>query len=1441
MLASKFFDPVVGVDIHFELTPFGVPAPFPNPFIGLIFDPMGLLVGQAMGYAVALATGTVPTGPVLINSVPAANVGTEAKNYLGVPHILIPPGVAWAPMPKQPKPSFKGPPDPPGLPIAPEGDAVHVFGSQSVNIMGSSAVRMGDYAMSCGEPVRLPSSVAMAIPLGAPVLIGGPPALSLADAAGALVKTKWVAGHLHGLLSRLKSERLRNLLSKAVCFLTGHPVDVATGRVLTDALDFELPGALPLRLERHYSSAWANRAGPLGPGWSHSLDQAVWPERGRIVYLDAEGRELEFDTFAFPDHRLPDGGEVYEPISRLTLRSLGGGRYTLTTHDGLEREFARLAPPAARAALPAAPRASWSRLLRERTRAGASLDYRYDERGLLASVTGSGGRSALFEHDSRGRLLATRLPDPVHAERWLVHTRYAYDAEGDLVTASDALGHSFRYAYETHLLTAETNRNGLSFYFAYDGFGQDAYCVRTWGDGGLYDHLISYDKAGRATFVKNSLGFTTSYFMHAIGAVTKVIDPLGNTTQYEYDEASLQRTKLIDPMGARSEWSYDSRGNCIQMLAPDGARLQITYDARNLPEQLTDALGGTWRWKYDGDGRLLARRDPLAQRTQFHWRGPLLVGVTDPAGQLTRLEYDAADNLSALVPPDGSTTRWAYDARGRCVTLGDPNGNEQRRRYDALGRVVRVDEPDGNIRDLDYDPEGNVIQARDRDHDVRFEYQGLSRLAARSEAGTRIEFRYDSEERLLAIQNEHGAVYRFQLDPAGNVAEEHGFDGLRRRYQRDKAGRVQLILRPASASSKYAYDKAGRVTLVEHSDGTRETFAYRADGELIRATNAATELQFERDPLGRILQELQGEHWLRSSYDALGRRTSLRSSKGLEQRIRRGALGDVQAIEAGVHSLRPTPTATPPDLLLQERRDPYRVDFERDRLGLELQRSLPGGVQARWQRDRLGRPALHEIQVHGVVHNARKYQWETNDRLRGIIDSQRGPSQFTHDALGNLAAATHADGRVEWRLPDAVGNLFQSRDRSDRKYGPAGQLLEASDARGTTRYAYDPEGNLIEKLEPGGKRWAYRWNLAGMLVEVERPDGHVVAFAYDALGRRIGKTFRGKTSHWIWDGNVPLHEWITLDDEALARDGIPLRSSAEREIALGKRRALLAQRSAQGPPPGQADVPLREVPLLEGTPESPITWLFEPESFAPLAKLVSDERYSIVTDHLGTPRAMYDERGSESWAAEIDTYGALRELRGQRCACPFRFPGQYEDEETGLYYNRFRYYDPGTGGYVSRDPIGLLGGKAPYAYAHDPLAWTDPSGLAGCRDVSTEPNTAFFWSGRTGGVGGAEVAKQIAESRGGTTLEMLTKQRGISMPDWDPNNPIVVKAWSDMSHAYAAGVSGEVRAVIGKNLRAGNVWESHEIPALLDNPKVSKITTIDPKTLAESTIFVRAI
>ncbi|MEY0304849.1 RHS repeat-associated core domain-containing protein, partial [Providencia manganoxydans] len=78
--------------------------------------------------------------------------------------------------------------------------------------------------------------------------------------------------------------------------------------------------------------------------------------------------------------------------------------------------------------------------------------------------------------------------------------------------------------------------------------------------------------------------------------------------------------------------------------------------------------------------------------------------------------------------------------------------------------------------------------------------------------------------------------------------------------------------------------------------------------------------------------------------------------------------------------------------------------------------------------------------------------------------------------------------------------------------------------------------------------------------------------------------------------------------------------------------------------------------------------------------------------------------------------------------CHFRFAGQFEDNETGLYYNRFRYYDKDSGQYISPDPIGLLGGFNPYGYVHDPVGWVDPFGLAGeCCDqllvLATNPRS----------------------------------------------------------------------------------------------------------------------
>ena len=172
------------------------------------------------------------------------------------------------------------------------------------------------------------------------------------------------------------------------------------------------------------------------------------------------------------------------------------------------------------------------------------------------------------------------------------------------------------------------------------------------------------------------------------------------------------------------------------------------------------------------------------------------------------------------------------------------------------------------------------------------------------------------------------------------------------------------------------------------------------------------------------------------------------------------------------------------------------------------------------------------------------------------------------------------------RLADAVGNLFRSPTHNDRQYGPSGQLRQA----GGTRYRYDAEGNLVQKTPAGGEAWRYAWDGAGQLTAVTLPSGYAVAFAYDALGRRVSKRYRGRVTRWVWDGDVPLHEWNEL------------------EVGAGA-----------------------------GSVEDLTTWLFEENSFYPAAKLTAQGSYSVVSDHLGTPLTMYDGQGKAAWEMSLDS------------------------------------------------------------------------------------------------------------------------------------------------------------------------------------------------------------
>ncbi|MFV0490081.1 MAG: colicin D domain-containing protein, partial [Vibrio fluvialis] len=216
--------------------------------------------------------------------------------------------------------------------------------------------------------------------------------------------------------------------------------------------------------------------------------------------------------------------------------------------------------------------------------------------------------------------------------------------------------------------------------------------------------------------------------------------------------------------------------------------------------------------------------------------------------------------------------------------------------------------------------------------------------------------------------------------------------------------------------------------------------------------------------------------------------------------------------------------------------------------------------------------------------------------------------------------------------------------------------------------------------------WRFEWNPQDQLVLADGPLGRW-RYGYDPFGRRIYKECQGRREDFLWDGDV------------IARAG-------------------------------------------------EVDWFFEPDSFRPMARHEAGALFHIVNDHLGTPKEMFSEGGALAWAVDHDTWGTVRLGRAVGAGfaergdywvepvsfgaeapayvpapaasfCPIRFQGQWEDPESGLYYNRFRYYEPLAGQYASPDPIGLLGGGR-IGYVEVPSIQVDMHGLASSCCVSID-------------------------------------------------------------------------------------------------------------------------
>ncbi len=445
-------------------------------------------------------------------------------------------------------------------------------------------------------------------------------------------------------------------------------------------------------------------------------------------------------------------------------------------------------------------------------------------------------------------------------------------------------------------------------------------------------------------------------------------------------------------------------------------------------------------------------------------------------------------------------------------------------------------------------------------------------------------------------------------------------------------------------------------------------------------------LCYSYDLLGRLTQELSPSGALDYKYDALSNLTTLTLPDGRK-------LNHLYYGSGHLHQLNLDGQVI--------------SDMERDDLHREVYRTQ-GKLTSCFGYDAMGRkawqfastlPADKLSQVHNTGVNTsllvehaynpihRRYQYDPAGELVRTLDKLRGEIKYEYEANGQLRSRDTGSlvGSEEFCYDAAANRLdFNARQFAKVKDNRIKQWRDQE-------YRYDPWGNLIEKRSGHSKLQTFAYDCENRLVRAETlVNGKLESrgeYRYDSLGRRVAK-------------------------------------QAEINGQVEQKRFLW-----QG---------LRM--LREETPGQSILYVYEPGSYAPLARVDQTEGeeqklYYFHTDQIGTPLELTDSDGKIVWQATYRSWGSVEQVAVSEVDQSLRFQGQYFDSETGLHYNTYRYYAPDVGRFMSPDPIGLRGGFNLFRYNLNPIMWIDPAGLAPC-PVRVVNNTKIHGRGQVDGTPG---------------------------------------------------------------------------------------------------------
>lgn len=1079
-----------------------------------------------------------------------------------------------------------------------------------------------------------------------------------------------------------------------------HPVHFGTGEEVLQQTDFVVGGAIPVVWTRCYRSGSATEDwGILGARWGSPFTARLSIAQQGIVYHDDTGRALRLphvEPGAQFDHR----GEGFI-LSRPDTES-----FTLTWRDGSRDHFSRgdmawlpHGYHGVNAMLPPGPPepCECHVLRRSEDAGGRGFDIERaaspSDRALLRITTDDGRiveairlpRSAQLDAD-----LVSHVDEVRAGGQRICHVRYEYAAERngvpsplprrfDLVSQTDRSGATRRYGYTQHLLTAYTTYGGFEHRLEWISLGalRARWNVSPLSDESLAElHPITADNSyqARATATRTADGRDEVTIRYVDEDTTRVTEPSGTVFDYTFDENWLaEKVALVPADGSPPQslgnrvwdrdgmlleetdalfriwrYRYDEAGNLVANTDADENTTLLEYDAHNRPARITDALGNATTYEYDDAGNLLATTNALGHTTRFEYgKHGYVSAQIDARGGRNLYSYDAAGRLASQADCSGYRSYYRYDADDNLTTTINALEQETSYSYDAAGQMVRVTHPDATQEHYAYDADGNLVTHTDA-------------------LGHQTHYRYDG----------HGMPTE-RIDALGHSVQ----------YRYDAALRLVELINGNGESYRFSYTPHGWLASETGYDGKVTTYRYDRAGQLLAYESCGVEIRMERDRMGRLALKATPDGCTRYQYDALGRLTAV-AAPHAENGFRYDAIGQLLEEHSAYFISEPCPQA----YKLRRVPDHYFVmRYAYDELGNRIQTVLPDG---------------HRIDVlrygsghwHGVLWDGEPVVDVERDRLHRERRRQIGPKSMglvatrSYDLMSRVATMVLRQERSKTRIMpvrdrsfsyDPVGNLLNIKDRLNswdatigiRKfaYDQIGQLIQFDMAGLSQSFAYDPAGTLDSRISADSNVACYgaQGQLNGMTRDIDaiRVNG---LYKYDAFQRRVSK--------------IVITEALTETHAVL---------SSESTIFLWDGDRILSQISRK----------------------EKKTFIFEPESFVPLAvfaESVNDQPAwgYFSCDQVGTPQEMYSGEGEIVWTAELDAWGGKLPATKRRLTDqPLRFQGQYSDSESGLHYNRYRYFDPRKGAYTSDDPLGIQGGTNLRAYP-TPTRFADPLGLS---------------------------------------------------------------------------------------------------------------------------------